>query len=53
MRNINELIGIIQGISFDGIINQMEMLHLQTWINKNRNLSYDPKQSKLIRLIMT
>lgn len=51
MRNINELIGIIQGISFDGIINQMEMLHLQTWINKNRNLSYDPKQSKLIILV--
>lgn len=44
MRNINELLGIIKGISFDGIINDREVNRLQAWADKNRNLVYDPKQ---------
>ena len=51
MRNINELVGIIKGINFDGIINQMEIIRLQSWINKNRNLAYDARQSGLIKLV--
>ena len=43
MRNINELLGIIKGISFDGIINDREVNRLQAWADKNRNLVYDPK----------
>ncbi len=51
MRNISELIGIIKGISFDGIINDMEVECLQNWVDKNRNLSYDKKQAKMIKLV--
>lgn len=51
MRNINELIGIIKGISFDGIINDKEVIHLQSWIDKNRNLTYEPRQNELISLV--
>lgn len=51
MRNINELIGIIKGINFDGVINDKEIIRLQSWINKNRNLSYEDKQVELINLI--
>lgn len=51
MRNINELIGIIKGINFDGIINQMEVKKLESWVNMNRNLAYEPKQAQLIRLV--
>lgn len=51
MRNINELIGIINGISFDGIINQLEIKKLSSWVRKNRNLSYESRQAKLISLV--
>ena len=51
MRNINELVGIIKGINFDGVINQMEIIRLQSWVNKNRNLAYDTRQSGLIKLV--
>ena len=48
MRNINELLGIVKGISFDGIINDKEVKRLQTWTDKNRNLVYMPKQVEII-----
>lgn len=48
MHNINELIGIIKGISFDGVINEKEVLRLQSWVDKNRNLAYDKQQIELI-----
>lgn len=51
MRNINELLGIIKGISFDGIINDREVNRLQAWADKNRNLAYDPKQVEIIKLL--
>lgn len=51
MRNINELIGIIKGINFDGIINDREVVRLQTWLNKNRNLAFEPRQTELIWLL--
>ena len=51
MRNLSELIGIIKGISFDGVINDMEVQCLQDWVDKNRNLSYDKKQAKMIKLV--
>jgi hypothetical protein len=51
MRNINELIGIIKGINFDGVINQMEVKRLKSWVNKNRNLAYELKEAQLIRLV--
>lgn len=51
MRNINELIGIIEGINFDGVINDKEITRLQNWVNKNRNLSYEAKQAELIKIV--
>lgn len=41
MQNINELIGIIKGINFDGIINDMEVLHLQSWVAGKWKGRYD------------
>ena len=51
MRNINELIGILEGISYDRVINETETIHLQEWLDKNRNLTYDSNQSKIISLV--
>jgi hypothetical protein len=51
MRNISELIGIIKGINFDGVINYKEVLRLQTWVDKNRNLVTDSIQRNLVRLV--
>lgn len=51
MQNINELIGIIKGINFDGVINGKEIERLQSWVDKNRNLAYDKHQMKLIKMV--
>lgn len=51
MRNFNELIGLIIGISYDRVINNFEIAKLSSWIKKNRNFSYDPKQAHLISLL--
>ena len=51
MRNINELIGIIKGINYDGVINDKEILRLQDWADKNRNLAYEVNQIELIKLV--
>lgn len=51
MRNINELIGIVKGINFDGVVNDKEVARLQLWVDKNRNLAIEPRQIKLIKLI--
>ncbi len=53
MRNFNELIGIIRGINFDCVINDKEVMRLQSWVNKNRNLAYEPTQVELIKLVDT
>lgn len=51
MRNINELIGIIKGINYDGIINDKETARLCSWVERNRNLAFDQDQMKLISLV--
>ena len=51
MRNINELVGIVKGIRFDGVINEKEVDCLQLWVDKNRNLVYESKQVEIIRLV--
>lgn len=51
VHNINELIGIIRGVNFDGIINKKEIVQLKSWVNKNRNLVYDYSQVELIKLL--
>ena len=52
MQNINELIGIIKGINFDGVINNKEVVRLQSWVDKNRNLAYDKRQMELIKMVV-
>lgn len=51
MKSIYELIGIIKGIDFDDVINDMETEKLQTWVEKNRNLAFEEEQIKLISLL--
>lgn len=51
MLNVNELIGIINGINYDGIINKLEVSKLSSWVKKNKNLSYEPNQVHLISLV--
>lgn len=53
MKNINELIGIIKGINFDGVVNQKETARLKLWVDRNRNLAYEAKEIELINLIDT
>lgn len=51
MININELVGIIKGVNFDGVINDKEVVHLKSWVDKNRNLAYEPHQAELIKMV--
>ena len=51
MININELIRITKKMNFDKVVNDKVVLLLQVWVDKNRNLAYDKKQSELIDLI--
>lgn len=51
MRNIIELVGIIKGVNFDGVINDKEVVRLQSWVDKNRNLAYEPCQAELIKMV--
>lgn len=53
MKNISELIGLVNGIVFDGIINQKETEKLKIWVEKNRNLAYEAKEIELISLMET
>lgn len=51
MQDINGLIGIIKGISFDNVINEKEIIHLETWIKKNRNLASEKNETELIKTL--
>ena len=51
MHKINEVLGRIEGIDFDGVINDMEVARLRSLTEKNRNLIYDSRQAKIIALI--
>lgn len=51
MRNINELIGIVRGINFDGVINEKEVERLQGWVSKNRNLAIEKKDVDLLKVV--
>lgn len=51
MQNVNELISILKGINIECVINDKEVVRLQTWVDKNRNLAYDPHQAEIIKLV--
>ena len=48
MRNINELLSIIREIGCTDCISDTDILRLQSWTDRNRNLAFEPKQSELI-----
>lgn len=48
MRNINELFSIIREIGCTDCISDTDILRLQSWTDRNRNLAFEPKQSELI-----
>ena len=51
MQNINEVIGIVKGISYDGIINNREINFLHSWVDRNRHFAVSMYQKKLIKQI--
>jgi hypothetical protein len=51
MRKIDELIGIIKGITFDGVINDKEIDYLHSWVDKNRNSIIQQRQVEFIQLV--
>lgn len=51
MQNINEVVGIIKGISFDGVINIKEINYLKSWVDDNRHYAIIKQQKKLIKLV--
>lgn len=51
MRNINELIGIIKGINFDGVINEKEVERLENWVSRNGNLAIDSQDIDLLKTV--
>lgn len=42
MKAIDKLVGIIEGINSDGVINQKEIEQLQCWLDDNYELKEDP-----------
>jgi len=51
-NTINELIGILKGISADGKITEEEFNHLEKWINENEYISDEWLVSKIIDKII-
>ena len=49
MDKIEELRGIILGINYDGVINNLEVKELNDWLDKNRSLSLNDEYKTLIR----
>ena len=49
----SELVGIIKGITFDGIINEKEVKRLSNWVDRYRNLAVDMRMAELIKLVDT
>lgn len=39
--NLVELIGIIEGVNYDGVINDLEIEKLQSWLAHNRQFRND------------
>ena len=48
MDKIEELRGIILGINYDGVINNLEVKELNDWLDKNRSLSLNDEYKSLI-----
>lgn len=51
MKNINELIGLIEGINFDNIINAKEVKGLENCLDQCRDLIFDKEYGEFIKVI--
>lgn len=49
--NIYELMGIIKGINYDNVINQLEITKLREWVFQNQHNKTDPNVEKMIDMI--
>lgn len=49
MDKIEELKGIILGINYDEVINELEVKKLNEWLEKNRSLSLNKEYAQLIQ----
>ncbi len=49
--NLVELIGIIEGVNYDGVINDLEIEKLQSWLAHNRQFRNDKIFSKVLDLL--
>ena len=51
MIKIDELVGIIEGISYDEVINEYEVIRIRQWINNNYSLKHDQEYSSIIETL--
>lgn len=49
--NLVELIGIIEGVNYDGVINDLEIEKLQSWLAHNRQFRNDKVFNKILDLL--
>ena len=50
MKRLDELIGIINGVNYDGVINEQEVEGLTFWIQENRDID-DPELQEAVHLL--
>lgn len=48
MEEVIELLGIVEGINYDGVINEFEIQKLQDWLKRNQSLKYHNEFSNVI-----
>ena len=51
MRNLIELIGLIKGINYDGVINDLEVERLQRWVDANRESARGKSETEMLSLM--
>jgi BRCA1 C Terminus (BRCT) domain len=50
-KALNTLIGLIEGISIDGVINDKEVAYVEAWLNDNRELQYSHPFTELMPVV--
>jgi NAD-dependent DNA ligase len=50
-KALNSLIGLIEGISIDGVINEKEVAYVRTWLSENRQLERSHPFTELMPVV--
>jgi NAD-dependent DNA ligase len=50
-KALNSLIGLIEGIAIDGVINEREVDYVRTWLNENSQLKYSHPFTELMPVV--